>query len=164
MSDGELTLREAGRRGGQTTYARHGREHLAAAGRKGGRVTAETRGREQYAAMGRKGGQAVRSRRPDHFETIGRKGGQALARARGSAYFAEMGRRGGQAGSGPRVALPWLAERRRAAGLSQTALARAVGVSQSMVSQLELGGRCGEATARKLAEALGAPHAVELGR
>jgi DNA-binding XRE family transcriptional regulator len=54
VGDGDLTLREAGRIGGERTLARHGRAHFVAAGRKGGAALSA----EAHAEAGRKGGRA----------------------------------------------------------------------------------------------------------
>jgi DNA-binding XRE family transcriptional regulator len=55
MGDGGLTIREAGRRGGERTLARHGREHFAEMGRKGGASLSF----DQHSAAGAKGGRAT---------------------------------------------------------------------------------------------------------
>jgi general stress protein YciG len=53
-----MTLREAGRRGGQTTKARYGPEFYSKIGAKGGETVARERGSDYYAEIGRKGGRA----------------------------------------------------------------------------------------------------------
>jgi general stress protein YciG len=61
---GELTVREAGRKGGQkggqTTKARYGPEFYRDIGRKGGEAVRDARGHEFYEEIGKKGGQKVR--------------------------------------------------------------------------------------------------------
>jgi general stress protein YciG len=61
---GELTVREAGRKGGQkggqTTKARYGAEFYRDIGRKGGEAVRDARGHEFYEEIGKKGGQKVR--------------------------------------------------------------------------------------------------------
>ncbi|HEY9898906.1 MAG TPA: KGG domain-containing protein, partial [Pantanalinema sp.] len=52
-----MTVREAGRKGGQKTAESHGHEFYAEIGQKGGQKTAETHGPEFYAEIGHKGGQ-----------------------------------------------------------------------------------------------------------
>jgi len=47
-----VTASEAGRRGGEVTFARHGRQHVSDMGHKGGSVTAK-RGSAYYARIGR---------------------------------------------------------------------------------------------------------------
>ena len=56
-STGELTVREAGRKGGQTVKDKHGPEFFKEIGRKGGQATSASHGREFYQEIGRKGGQ-----------------------------------------------------------------------------------------------------------
>jgi general stress protein YciG len=61
---GDLTVREAGRKGGmkggQTTRERYGKPFYEQIGRKGGETVRETRGHEFYEEIGRKGGRRVR--------------------------------------------------------------------------------------------------------
>jgi general stress protein YciG len=57
---GELTVREAGRRGGRATKLRHGPEFYESIGRKGGDTTKRRYGPQFYHRIGRKGGQRVR--------------------------------------------------------------------------------------------------------
>ena len=63
-SKGELTVSEAGRKGGkkggQTTKSRYGHGFYEEIGRKGGETVRETRGHEFYEEIGHKGGQKVR--------------------------------------------------------------------------------------------------------
>jgi len=56
----QLTVRQAGARGGSRTLERHGREFFRAIGRKGGRKTAELY-HELFSEFGKRGG---RPRRP----------------------------------------------------------------------------------------------------
>ena len=57
---GEMTVQDAGRRGGRATKARHGPEFYQSIGRKGGEATKERHGPEFYEKIGRKGGQRVK--------------------------------------------------------------------------------------------------------
>ena len=57
---GALTVREAGRRGGQATRERHGPEFYEQIGRKGGETTRQRHGPEFYERIGKIGGQRVR--------------------------------------------------------------------------------------------------------
>jgi general stress protein YciG len=59
---GEMTVREAGRRGGNRVKERHGIEFFRMIGQKGGKTTSERHGREFYQRIGRKGGQKGGSR------------------------------------------------------------------------------------------------------
>jgi general stress protein YciG len=56
----EMTVQEAGRRGGKTTAKRHGHEFYEKIGKKGGEARKQALGPEGYEALGRKGGQKVR--------------------------------------------------------------------------------------------------------
>ena len=61
---GDLTVREAGRRGGekggQTTKQRYGTPFYREIGKKGGETVRSERGHEFYEEIGRKGGRRVR--------------------------------------------------------------------------------------------------------
>lgn len=56
----EMTVREAGRRGGEKTAETHGHEFYEEIGRKGGETTKEEYGPEFYKEIGKKGGETVR--------------------------------------------------------------------------------------------------------
>ena len=61
MADrGAMTVREAGRKGGRATKARHGPEFYESIGRKGGETTKKRHGPRFYERIGRKGGQRVK--------------------------------------------------------------------------------------------------------
>ena len=57
---GQMTVGEAGRRGGQRTAKTHGHEFYEDIGRKGGETTSEKYGTPFYEEIGHKGGQKVR--------------------------------------------------------------------------------------------------------
>lgn len=61
---GQITVQEAGRRGGQKTAKTHGREFYKGIGKKGGvtggQTTLKRYGREFYQRIGRQGGAKVR--------------------------------------------------------------------------------------------------------
>jgi len=61
---GEMSVSEAGRRGGERTAETHGHEFYEEigkmGGRKGGETTAERYGHEFYKEIGHKGGQKVK--------------------------------------------------------------------------------------------------------
>ena len=64
MAKGGMTVKDAGRRGGerggQTTRERYGSEFYREIGRRGGETVRQIRGREFYEDIGRKGGRKVR--------------------------------------------------------------------------------------------------------
>ncbi|HOF86871.1 MAG TPA: KGG domain-containing protein [Armatimonadota bacterium] len=59
-ASGEMTVREAGRKGGETTAERHGHEFYEEIGRKGGQKVRDEYGIPFYEEIGHKGGQKVR--------------------------------------------------------------------------------------------------------
>lgn len=58
---GKMTVREAGQKGGQTTFKKHGPEFYENIGKKGGDATSKKYGHEFYEEIGHKGGQKVRN-------------------------------------------------------------------------------------------------------
>jgi uncharacterized protein len=69
---------------------------VAEAGRKGGAALRAQIGREGYVALGKLGGAVTRSRHgTDHYREIGRKGGEANLARRGREWMREIGKRGG---------------------------------------------------------------------
>ena len=59
-ADKEMTVSEAGRRGGEATKQRHGQPFYEEIGKRGGEATKRRHGPEFYEEIGRKGGQAVK--------------------------------------------------------------------------------------------------------
>ncbi|MBU6428818.1 MAG: hypothetical protein KGR26_07410 [Cyanobacteria bacterium REEB65] len=57
---GEMTVREAGHKGGEKVSRERGHEFYAEIGHKGGEKVKEERGHEFYSEIGHKGGQKVR--------------------------------------------------------------------------------------------------------
>jgi general stress protein YciG len=76
VPDEEISVREAGRRGGTALKAKYGSEHFRKLGAKGGKTTRERFGHE-------------------HFVEIGAKGGAARLKEEGVEYYAEIGAIGG---------------------------------------------------------------------
>ena len=68
----EISVRQAGQRGGSRTLERHGREFFQAIGKKGGQRTAKLY-RELLSDFGKKGG---RPRRPTLDEYMGEEAGK----------------------------------------------------------------------------------------
>ena len=60
QSGGGMTVREAGKRGGDRVKAKYGSEFYEAIGRKGGEATKEKYGPSFYEEIGQKGGQKLK--------------------------------------------------------------------------------------------------------
>lgn len=58
-SEGNMSVREAGRKGGRTTRARYGAEFFQEIGAKGGKAVSERYSNEHFREIGRKGGRRV---------------------------------------------------------------------------------------------------------
>ncbi len=79
--NGEMSVREAGKKGGNTVRDRYGSGFYEEIGRKGGQVTRERHGAEFYETIGQKGGRVVKDKYgADFYEEIGHKGGQKVKR------------------------------------------------------------------------------------
>jgi general stress protein YciG len=77
--DGEMSVREAGKKGGDTVRDRYGPSFYEEIGRKGGQATRERHGAGFYEAIGQKGGKVVKEKYgADFYEQIGHKGGQKV--------------------------------------------------------------------------------------
>jgi general stress protein YciG len=77
--DGEMSVREAGKKGGDTVRDRYGSGFYEEIGRKGGQATRERHGAEFYESIGQKGGKVVKDKYgPTFYEQIGHKGGQKV--------------------------------------------------------------------------------------
>lgn len=94
----EMTVREAGRKGGETVKERYGPEFYSKIGKKGGETVAERRGREFYAQIGKKGGEALKAKHGREFYAeIGRRGGETVKERHGQEYYSMIGKKGGRA-------------------------------------------------------------------
>ena len=79
--DGDMSVREAGKKGGDTVRDRYGSGFYEEIGRKGGQATRERHGAEFYETIGQKGGKVVKEKYgSDFYEEIGHKGGQKVKR------------------------------------------------------------------------------------
>jgi len=58
-NEGNMSVREAGRKGGRTTRARYGAEFFQEIGAKGGKAVSERYTNEHFREIGRKGGRRV---------------------------------------------------------------------------------------------------------
>lgn len=79
-ASGDMTVREAGRMGGEARKQELGPEGYQELGRKGGEATAATHGHEFYSEIGQKGGEIGGQRVSELIE----KGKQAENRGSGS--------------------------------------------------------------------------------
>jgi general stress protein YciG len=78
---GEMSVREAGKKGGDTVRERYGSGFYETIGRKGGQATRERHGAQFYETIGQKGGRVVKDKYgSDFYEEIGHKGGQKVKR------------------------------------------------------------------------------------
>jgi general stress protein YciG len=78
-----VSVREAGRRGGEAVKAKHGTEHYREIGRKGGQATKDKHGPEFYERIGHMGGtkggtSTVARHGPEFYKAIGKKGGARM--------------------------------------------------------------------------------------
>lgn len=88
----EMTVAEAGKRGGETVKAKYGKEFYTEIGHKGGQATRKKYGPDFYGEIGRKGGQTTAEKHgPEFYEKIGKKGGNRVRELieRGKAANAE---------------------------------------------------------------------------
>ena len=77
--NGEMSVRDAGKKGGDAVRDRYGSGFYEKIGRKGGQVTRERHGQGFYETIGQKGGKVVKEKYgPDFYEQIGHKGGQKV--------------------------------------------------------------------------------------
>ena len=75
----EMTVAEAGKKGGDRVKAKYGKDFYTEIGHKGGRATREKYGSEFYGEIGKKGGQTTAEKHgTEFFERIGKKGGQRV--------------------------------------------------------------------------------------
>jgi len=101
---GEMSVREAGKKGGDTVRERYGSGFYETIGRKGGQATRERHGAQFYEAIGQKGGRVVKDKYgSDFYEEIGHKGGQKVKRLIAEAKKTLAEANGTAAGNGAAV-------------------------------------------------------------
>jgi len=75
----EMTVAEAGKKGGDKVKAKYGKEFYTEIGQRGGAATREKHGPEFYGEIGKKGGQSTADKHgPEFYEKIGKKGGNRV--------------------------------------------------------------------------------------
>lgn len=98
----ELTVREAGRLGGNKVKAEYGPEFYAQIGSKGGEavrhaVDTGELPRDFYSKIGQKGGNKVaEAYGPEFYSQIGKKGGNKVKAEYGADFYSQIGQKGGQ--------------------------------------------------------------------
>ena len=76
----DMTVRQAGRKGGTHTATKHGPEFYREIGRRGGQARKKQLGAGGYADLGRKGGEARKGQLgSEGYAQLGRKGGRRVA-------------------------------------------------------------------------------------
>jgi len=76
----DLSVRQAGRKGGTHTATKHGPEFYREIGRRGGQARKKQLGAGGYADLGRKGGEARKGQLgSEGYAQLGRKGGRRVA-------------------------------------------------------------------------------------
>lgn len=75
----DMTVREAGKKGGSIVRQRYGKEFYEEIGKKGGSTTKTRYGSDFYGEIGKKGGKTTSDRHgAEFYEKIGKKGGQRV--------------------------------------------------------------------------------------
>ena len=94
---GDMTVRQAGQKGGTSTAGKHGAGFYREIGKRGGQARKGQLGTDGYAKLGRKGGEARKTQLGSRgYAELGRKGGEARKTQLGSEGYAQLGRKGGR--------------------------------------------------------------------
>src|SRR5260221_33322 len=94
---GDITVRQAGRKGGKKTATKHGADFYREIGRRGGQARKKQLGAGGYADLGRKGGEARKGQLgSEGYAQLGRRGAEARQIQPGSEGYAQLGRKGGR--------------------------------------------------------------------
>jgi len=92
-----MSVREAGKLGGQARKNQLGPQGYSEMGKKGGETVARERGPDFFSQIGQKGGAARRQQLgPGGYAEIGRRGGNARKEQLGPNGYSELGHKGGQ--------------------------------------------------------------------
>jgi general stress protein YciG len=92
-----MSVREAGKLGGEARKSQLGQSGYSEMGKKGGQTVARERGSEFFSQIGQKGGAARRQQLgPGGYAEIGRRGGNARKEQLGPSGYSELGHKGGQ--------------------------------------------------------------------
>jgi general stress protein YciG len=93
----EMTVREAGRLGGEARKVKLGTEGYSKLGKKGGEAVKQKYGPEFYQQIGKKGGEARKEELgPAGYAELGKKGGEARKEELGPEGYSQLGQKGGQ--------------------------------------------------------------------
>ncbi|MDQ6864302.1 MAG: glucose starvation-inducible protein B [Thermoproteota archaeon] len=88
------SLRDAGRKGGESVKAEYGVEFYQTIGEKGGESVKQKYGVDFYREIGEKGGGVVKEKYgPKFYSEIGKRGGEIAREARGIANYSTKGRK-----------------------------------------------------------------------
>ena len=94
---GDMTVRQAGQKGGTSTAGKHGAGFYREIGKRGGQARKGQLGTDGYAKLGRKGGEARKTQLGSKgYAELGRRGGEARKSQLGSEGYAQLGRKGGR--------------------------------------------------------------------
>lgn len=101
-SRSDLTVREAGRLGGNKVKEEYGPEFYSQIGTKGGEAVRDAvesgeLPQDFYSKIGQKGGNKVAEEYgPEFYSQIGKKGGNKVKQEYGAEFYSQIGHKGGQ--------------------------------------------------------------------